>query len=186
MRLSVDCSLLATGDAMAKAKLWETSLGGKLLWTLDCAGWVHAVMLSGDMTLLATGDQGKEVRLWSVASGRLLHKLELESEVFALDMSRDKTTLTAGTKSGKARVWHMAPRHVSSFVAGDGRDVNSVDMGFSLLATGSSGKEAAAWDLLTGECRLKVPCGGMALGVDLTSQWCTPPPLLTVVYPPHA
>ena len=168
--LSVDCSLLATGDAMAKAKVWETTLGGKLLLTLDCAGWVHAIKFSGDMTLLATGDQGKQVRLWSVTSGEMVHKMELESEVFALDLSRDKTTLTAGTKSGKARTWFIAPRHLSSFVAGDGRDVNSIDMGANLLATGSSGKEASAWDIMTGACRLRVATGGMALGVDLSGD----------------
>ena len=168
--LSIDCSLLATGDAMAKAKVWETGLGGKLLLTLDCAGWVHAVKFSGDMTMLATGDQGKQVRLWGVSSGEMVHKMELESEVFTLDLSRDKTTLTAGTKSGRARTWFIAPRHLSSFVAGDGRDVNSIDMGFSLLATGSSGKEASCWDYMSGECRLKVPCGGMALGVDLSGD----------------
>ena len=168
--LSVDCSLLATGDALAKAKVWETSLGGKLLLTLDCAGWVHAVKFSGDMTMLATGDQGKQLRLWSVTSGEMVHKMELESEVFTLDLSRDKTTLTAGTKSGKARTWFIAPRNLSSFVAGDGRDVNSIDMGATLLATGSSGKEASAWDCMTGECRMKVACGGMALGVDLSGD----------------
>jgi WD40 repeat protein len=124
IKLSIDCSLLVTGDAMAKAKararpgmaccarlpsphacshlrthlrswcaqVWDTSTG-KLVHTLDCGGWVHALMISGDMTMLATGDQGKAVRLWSLVSGELVHRLELEAEVLSIDLSSDKTTV---------------------------------------------------------------------------------------------
>mmetsp|Transcript_69819 Transcript_69819/g.209724 ORF Transcript_69819/g.209724 Transcript_69819/m.209724 type:complete len:841 (+) Transcript_69819:62-2584(+) len=100
IKISPDSRLLATGDAMSKAKVWNIQLGA-LEQTMDCGGWVHSVNFADNM-LLATGDQHKMAKVWEVwdelgePSGTLMQTFLATEVVKRVDLSADLGLVACG------------------------------------------------------------------------------------------
>eukprot|EP00966_Prymnesium_polylepis_P172222 3982340-Prymnesium_polylepis.2 len=168
VKLTQDSALLATGDAMSKAKIWDV-LTSDLLHTLDCGGWVHSVYFSGDKTMLATGDQGKTARLWNVSSGELVYTLQCEGEAHGVDLSYDKSMLTVGDSSGSVMQWAIAlGGKCATFECGG--DVNGLDLSRNFVATGGPDNTIKVFETASSRRVHLIRCEKMVLSVDISSD----------------
>mmetsp|Transcript_29183 Transcript_29183/g.79865 ORF Transcript_29183/g.79865 Transcript_29183/m.79865 type:complete len:722 (+) Transcript_29183:224-2389(+) len=104
--LSQDGTLLASGNKMGEAIIWDAMSGAKLR-TMMCGGMVYSVDLSFDKHLLATGDQCKEAKVWNVSTGALVHTLTCDEVVKRVDLAGDSSLLATGTGES-CKIWDVA------------------------------------------------------------------------------
>eukprot|EP00966_Prymnesium_polylepis_P172221 3982340-Prymnesium_polylepis.1 len=97
--LSSDASLIATGDQLKQAVIWDLASGG-MFQRMTCSEVVKRVDLSADVTVLATG-AGNDTALWDVASGALIESKELGGRI---KLRGDKDLMVSVNAVGKATV----------------------------------------------------------------------------------
>lgn len=107
-------TLLASGDASGRIKLWSVSAEGRLLFLRDLtshSGAVHALAFSPDGRTLASGGDDRAVILWDPIAGRERLSLAGHADrVVDLMFNPEGTALVTVSRDGAAKRWRADVR----------------------------------------------------------------------------
>ena len=153
--LSKDETLLASGSADNRPRVWNLKEQRLVLEPEGHTGTAWAAAISPDGKLLASGGRDKQARLWDVATGKLNATLDGHTDsVGTVMFSPDgKQVATTGAGDKTARVWDVATGQLLSTFAEHGGlvyDVAFAPDGKS-IATACGDDKVRVFELATGK-----------------------------------
>jgi WD40 repeat protein len=170
---SSDGTLVLTGCADGKARLWDADSGRPLGPELAHGAHVSCAAISADGNTVATGGADGVVRLWRVSTGECLAELKHDSYVLAVALSPEGRLVLIGCNNRGTALWRVGPGGTVTDLPGWRGQVRAV-------ALAEEGRTAVAgcddgtvrfWDVATGALLPKVlphsaPVRALALGPD--------------------
>ena len=104
---SSDAMLIATGDSLGNACIWNSRRGARLQ-VISCGAPVYSIDISADATMLATGDASGCARVWRLdTSATCVASISCGSAVRSVEISDDNETLACACEGGQAYVWEV-------------------------------------------------------------------------------
>jgi WD40 repeat protein len=105
---SPDASRVVTSGSDARARVWDTATGKRLLTLVGHQQPIFAAAYSPDGNRIATAGIGPVVKLWDAHSGRFLRDFDTKRDrVLSITISPDsKRVVTAG--NGNIKIWDIA------------------------------------------------------------------------------
>jgi eukaryotic-like serine/threonine-protein kinase len=147
--LSLDGSLLATGGADKKVKIWDLATG-KVRFTLEGHGeLIGGLAFAPDGKLLASGSADGTVRLWDPATGEAVKNLvRRRGPVRCVAFAPDGQTVAAGHANGEVVLWDVPKGSERKVLTDHAKSVYSVAFAPSgvVLASGSDDGTVRLWD----------------------------------------
>jgi hypothetical protein len=114
LAFSPDSSLLASGGADQKIRIWSIP-EGQLLRTLEGhKAEVEDLDFSPDGELLASASSDNTLRLWRVSDGSLVNTMRQKYEIYDVEFSPDGQSLASGSRENNAngRLWEVSSGRV--------------------------------------------------------------------------
>ncbi|MEO1373067.1 MAG: neuraminidase-like domain-containing protein [Cyanobacteria bacterium J06635_10] len=155
VNFSPDGTLLASGAADGKIKIWNLKTGQVIRTLEGHTGIANSVNFSPDGALLGYGATDRKIKIWNLKTGQVIHTLEGHTGlVNSVNFSPDSALLASGCNSNEIKIWNVETGQLihtlEGFTLHVVRSVNFNHDG-SLLAAIGRGREIKIWNVETGQ-----------------------------------
>lgn len=150
---SPDATLIASGCADAKIKIWDV-LSGDLLHVLEGhQGGVETLDFAAQGKLLLSASEDCTLRFWDLESGKV-HELKCDFQAITLASNNDGSLMVTGFNDGSISIWDLQKRTAIRSWTGHSSEINSVAFGPNdTVISGSSDGTVKTWNADTGESK---------------------------------
>ena len=119
MAMSRDGTMLLTGSADHKVRLWNVDSGKVTRTFTGHTAWVYSVAVSPDGKLIASGGADSTARLWNAATGDEIPFFgTFAGCVCSVAFSPDGTKVLVGSGEYAAKSWNIATGEVATTFTG--------------------------------------------------------------------